>query len=133
SYYPQPVRGFIARCQGELTSWKPSPVVSQSLGRLPDHFIAVSHTDPRPTIRQVLAVAPMVMALVNSFNKELNLDVGSLPNSQEVNRHLFPNVSVVTDDGKVVRLHSRSSLPLPLDLTGLDTYALFLAFSVRAF
>jgi len=42
------------------------------------------------------------------------------------NAHLFPNVSVTTDDGKVLRLDSRTSLQLPFDLAGIDTYSLLI-------
>ena len=65
---------------------------------------------------------------MNNLSPEVNFEVGTLPNAQEATRHLFPNVSVVTDDGKVLRVESRSSLTLPLDVTGLDTYGLLLFF-----
>ena len=51
--------------------------------------------------RGLLTLAPVVVTLVNSFTPEFNVDVGGMPNAQEATRHLFPNVSVVTDDGNV--------------------------------
>ncbi len=129
SLFPQPVEGFIARSKGTLAAWKPSPEVEDMLRQMPQEFISISWSDPRPSLKQLLAVAPLVGGLVASFAPEVNFDVGSLPNAQEATRHLFPNVSVTTDDGKTLRNDSRGSLSLPFDLTGLDTYAFFAALS----
>lgn len=57
-------------------------------------------------------------------------DVGALPNAQEVSRHLFPNVSVVSDKGGVLRSHTLASLSMPVELSELDMYAIFLGFSI---
>jgi hypothetical protein len=130
SFFPQPVKGFIARSRGELEAWKPSPRVQRSLKSLPDRYIAITYNDPRPTINQVFSVAPIIGGLINSLNPEINLDVGSMPTAQEVTRHLFPNVSVVSDDGQTLRLESRESLALPMDLVGLDTYTLFILYGL---
>lgn len=130
AFYPQPVEGFIARARGAMPAWKPSPDVAEMLSKLPHEFIGVSYSDPRPTLRQLLSIAPLIGGSVASFVPQLNFDVGSVPNSQEVVRHLFPNVSVTTDDGKVVRSESRGSLELPLEVSGLDAYSLFLLFAL---
>jgi hypothetical protein len=128
-FYPQPVHGFIQRSKGDLPAWKPSPVVQESLGQLPKEFISISYSDPRPSLTQLMSLAPLIAGTVASLSPELNFDVGSLPNTQDVVRHLFPNVSVTTDDGKTLRQESRDSLALPFDVTGLDTYSLFILFS----
>ena len=70
---------------------------------------------------------PLISAAINSASKDTKFEVGSLPNAHEATQHLFPNVSVLSDDGKTLRLETRSSISLPLDLTGLDTYAVFFA------
>jgi hypothetical protein len=75
----------------------------------------------------------MVAGLVKSFTPDLKLDVGSVPNSHDATRHLFPNVSVVTVKDNALRVESRASLELPFDLSGIDTYALFFAFSFARF
>jgi len=59
-----------------------------------------------------------------------SFDVTTLPNAQRVTRHLFPNVSVVSDDGTLLRSETRASLQLPIELNGLDTYGLFFAATV---
>jgi hypothetical protein len=130
SAFPQPVHAFIARTKGDLTSWKPSPTVRATFAELPREMVSVSYSDPRPGLKQLLSLAPLVGGLIDSLNQDINFDVGSLPTAQEVTRHLFPNVSVGTDDGRVLRLESRSSLPLPFEMTGVDTYGLFILLSL---
>ncbi len=131
-YFPQTVQGYVLRAQGELESWKPDESVGRSLNQLPKEFLSVSVSDPRPTVKQVLTLAPLVGGAVRSFFPESKFDVGSIPHAQEATRHLFPNVSVVSDDGKVLRIHTRASLALPFDLGGqLDTA--FLAFAAVGF
>jgi hypothetical protein len=132
SVFPQPVEGCIARSKGTLAAWKPTPDVEESLRQMPQEFISISWSDPRPSIKQILAIAPLAGGSVASFAPEINFDVASLPNAQEATRHLFPNVSITTDDGKTLRNETRGSLSLPFDLTGLDTYAFFIALSAFA-
>jgi hypothetical protein len=129
-YYPQAVQGYILRATGELTAWKPEPSTVAAFDKLPKEFVSVSVSDPRPSVKQLLALAPLVGGAINSFIKESKFDVSSLPNAQDATRHLFPNVSVVSDDGKMLRMETRASLALPFDLTGIDTYAVFAVFSL---
>jgi hypothetical protein len=130
SFFPQPVQGYVARAKGDMARWKPSPRVQATLKELPKEFISVSYSDPRPGLKQLLSIAPLIGGLIDSLNPDINFDVGSLPNAQEVTRHLFANVSVVTDDGKTIRLESRASLALPFDISGIDAYGLlFLSFA----
>src|SRR5205823_5358209 len=103
SLFPQPVHGYILRAEGEMASWKPSSRVQAAFDKLDKEFMSVSYSDPRPSLQTLWSVAPTIGGLVNSFSPELNFDVGSLPNAQEATRHLFPNVSVTTDDGKMIR------------------------------
>jgi hypothetical protein len=126
--YPQPVMGYLQRAAGGLPAWKASPRVEESFAQLPREFISVSYADPRPSLRQLLSLAPLIGGAVHSFNPDLKFEVGSIPNAQEATEPLFPNVSVTTDDGKALRLETRASLQLPFDVTGIDTYALGFAF-----
>ncbi len=133
SYFPQPVQGFVQRANGQLPTWSPDERTRQALEKLPKDFISVSVTDPRPTVKQVLSVAPMIAALVKSLTPDLKLDVGSVPNSHEATRHLFPNVSVVTVRDNMLRVETRASLALPVDLSGIDSYILFALFAFSRF
>jgi hypothetical protein len=133
SYYPQAVQGFILRSKGEMEAWKADEHTKKALEQLPKEFVSVGWSDPRPSVKQVLQIAPLIAGSINSFTPDSKFEVGSLPNAQEATRHLFPNVFVTSDDGKTLRLESRASLVLPIDLTGLDSYAIFIAFSFARF
>src|SRR5262249_49869681 len=114
AFYPQPVHGYILRSKGEVPAWKPSPQTRAALESLPKEALSMSFDDPPPGLTLGLSLAPLVGQLANSFIPESVFEVGSLPNAQEATRHLFPNVSAFSDDGKVLRLESRMSLSLPL-------------------
>jgi hypothetical protein len=129
-FFPQAVHGYILRATGEIPAWKPEPSTVAAFDKLPKEFVSVSVSDPRPSVKQLLAIAPLVGGAINSFIKESKFDVSTLPNAQEATRYLFPNVSVVSDDGKTLRMETRASLALPIDIVGIDTYALFAAFSL---
>jgi hypothetical protein len=132
-FYPQAVHGYILRATGELKAWKPSANVQKSLDKLPKDVVSVSVSDPRPTIKTILSIAPLAASLLNSFEKEVGfkIDVGALPNAHEATKHLFPNVSVVSDDGKVIRQETRASLALPFDVGGVEIYAVAALFLAR--
>jgi hypothetical protein len=135
SYFPQQVQGYIQRATGDLPAWQPESSTTAALEKLPKEFVSISVSDPRPSVKQILSLAPLAGGAINSFVKESKFDVSTIPNAQEATRHLFPNVSVVSDDGKTLRMETRASLALPFDLTGIDTYALFFAvtFAFRGF
>jgi hypothetical protein len=124
SWFPQAVHGYIMRANGELPGWKPGADVEASLGKLPKEFISVSVSDPRPTINQLLVLAPLVGGLINSFTPDFKLDIGAMPNAQEATQHLFPNVSTVSEEGDVLRMEMRASVALPFDLSGVDSFSL---------
>ncbi len=133
SYFPQGVHGYIARTTDEMPAWKPDAHTVDALKLLPAEFISISYSDPRPSLRTLLSIAPLIGASINSFYPEFNFDVGSLPNAQDATHHLFPNVSVTNDDGKFLRVETRASLALPIELAGIDTYAVFILFSLGRF
>jgi len=116
--YPQSVYGFILRSNGELPTWKMDADVTKALTPFPKEFTAISISDPRPTVQGVLAFAPTVLTLANSFLPNLLpgapiFDVSVIPHAQDATRHLYPNITVTTDDGKMIRSDTRASLALP--------------------
>ena len=118
SYYPQPIQGFILRSKGELPAWKASKQMEKLLAPFPKEMSGISVSDPRPTVKLLLSLAPPAVAALNSLREFAGLggtplDVGLVPNAYEATRHLFPNITVTTDEGNRVRSVSRSSLALP--------------------
>jgi hypothetical protein len=117
SGYPQGVKGFVLRSGGELPSWKASPELTKALAPFPKEFVSVSVSDPRPTVQFLLSITPFVVDIVNSLGQFFpNLrpfDLDLIPHAQEATRHLFPSVTISTDNGKMLRSETRSSLGLP--------------------
>jgi hypothetical protein len=121
--YPQPVKGFILRQEGILPPWKADESLAKTLALMPKDYTSISVTDPRPTTQTLLSAAPVVMNVFNTLGglgskfgvlpnfRPFDLDV--IPHSQEATRHLFPNVTISTDDGKRIRTETRGSLLLP--------------------
>ena len=126
-WYPQAVQAFVQRSKGELLSWKPSEQAKASFDKLPQEFVSISYSDPRPVTKLLMSLAPLIAGAVNSFNPSLSIEVGSLPATQEVTKYLFPNIAVASDDGKTLRQDSLDSLALPFVDKGLDVYSLFTA------
>jgi hypothetical protein len=126
SLFPQSVHGYIARSNNDMAGFKPSTKVKGFLDSMPREGVSFSYSDPRPSIKQILSLGPTIGGLVLSFNPETNFEVGSIPNAQDATRLLFPNLSVSTVDDKTLRIETRSSLPLPLDAAGIDTYGIFI-------
>jgi hypothetical protein len=122
SLYPQPVQAHVLRSEGELPAWKPGPELTASLDKMPKEFVAVTMSDPRPSVKTILSIAPLVGSAYRAFTQDSKFDIGALPHGEQATRHLFPNVTVVTDDGQTVRIQSRSSLQLPFDVVGIDSY-----------
>ncbi len=112
--YPQPIQGFILRMDGVLPSWKADERLAKALGAFPKEFTGVSFTDPRPGVETVIAALPALITVANGFTSMVPgltpFDIGQIPHAQEATRHLFPNVSVSTDDGKKVRTEQRMSV-----------------------
>ncbi len=133
AFFPQPIHGFILRSKGELPTWKPGPEVAAALGKLPKEFVAIAVSDPRPTLQQLLSLAPFIGGAVQSFAPESKFDVSSIPNGHEATSHLYPNVTIVSDDGKTLRSETLASLILPFDLVGADTYIFVALLSTGVF
>jgi hypothetical protein len=133
AFFPQSVHGYIARSNNDMAGWKPSNKVDAFLKSMPQEAVSFSYSDPRPSIKQILSLGPIIGGTVLSFNPESNFEVGSIPNAQDATRLLFPNLSVSTLDDKTIRIETRSSLPLPFDAAGIDTYGIFILFSFGRF
>lgn len=133
SLYPQATQGYVLRANGELPPWQPDARVRAALEKMPAELLAVSVSDPRPTVRQALTLAPLVAVGINGTSSNYKFDVGALPNAAEATRHLFPNVWTASGGDTRLRLESRTSLALPLEISGLDLYSFIIAVSILRF
>jgi hypothetical protein len=122
SQYPTSIKGFILRQEGEIPAWKPDASLTKALAQFPSEFNSIQVSDPVPTVRTLLAAAPLVLDLANTFGalgaqfagfQYRPFDLDLIPHAQAATLHLFPNVTVSTDDGKRVRSETRGSLLLP--------------------
>jgi hypothetical protein len=114
--YPQPIKGFILRGNRELPAWQTEPKLAKVLAQFPAEYSSISISDPRPTIEALLTAAPFLLNLINTVSVQAlpgmrSFDIGLIPHAQETTRSLFPSVSVTTDDGRTVRIETRSSFP----------------------
>ena len=106
SQYPQGVKGFVLRSNGELPTWKPSAEVTQVLGQFPaKEFVAIQVSDPRPTIEFLLSLmrrSSWTWPASSTYRCCRNLrpfDLDLIPHAQEATRGLLPSVSITTDNG----------------------------------
>ncbi|MBI3411365.1 MAG: hypothetical protein HY040_23815 [Planctomycetes bacterium] len=118
SNLPQPIQGFILRSNGELPAWKASDEVTKALAGFPMDFTSIAISDPRPSVKLLLSLAPSAMSIANSVLPQLvpgfrPFDASAVPHAEFAVRHLFPNVTVTTDTGKKIRIETRASLALP--------------------
>lgn len=116
--YPQPIKGFILRQQGELPAWKADESLTKVLAQFPKEFTAIQVSDPRPMVQTALSITPFLLNIANAAGGPLlpgyrPFDLELIPHAQYATQNLFPNVTVSTDDGKRVRSESRGSLLLP--------------------
>src|SRR6516165_9725327 len=117
SGYPQGIKGFVLRSEGELPTWKADAELTKVLKTFPQEYTAIQISDPRGLIQGLLSFTPFVLDLVNRFTVLVpNLrpfELDTIPHPQEATRYLFPSVTVTTDDGKKLRSVSRGSIGLP--------------------
>jgi hypothetical protein len=132
SLHPQPVQGFILRGKGEIPSWKPDAATAARIAKLPADACSLQFCDPRATVQNLCCVAPLGL---NTLNTLLNnsrsdnestydpFDIGLLPNSHELCKHLFPNLTVIRNDAASIRIEVNESFSLPLEFLGVETVA----------
>ena len=93
-------------------------VLNNLLGTLGDRFGAVAYAFAKVLTAFGYAallyiLGRLLAALANVLPGAPMFDVSVIPHAQDAIRHLFPNITVTTHDGKKVRTDTRASLALP--------------------
>jgi hypothetical protein len=140
--FPAPVQGFLYRSQeqtpaGEVPArWELPAAAKAAIANATgegegSRMTGLYVTDPRPTAEAVLSIAPIMVQFITQFAGEgrTDFDISLIPNAQSVTDALHENVTVVIDDGQSIRYEGYASLPLPFQVTGLESYAYLAAFS----
>ncbi|MCE9563610.1 MAG: hypothetical protein K8U57_16330 [Planctomycetes bacterium] len=140
SVNPQGVQGLVLRAKGDLPSWKPDAITAARIAKLPKDGCSLQYCDPTTTVKNLCCIGPQffgAFGLRNSFRDNGDsdydpLDIGLIPNGHELSKHLFPNLTVIRDDGKTVRIEANESLSVPLEVLGLEPviFAGFLSFAL---
>lgn len=118
SGYPQGIKGFVLRADGELPTWKAPKNLDKVLAEFQTkEFVGIEVSDPRRTTEFLFALAPFVVDLANKLTplvpnlRPFDLDV--IPHAQQATMGILPTVTITTDDGKRIRSETRSSIGLP--------------------
>ena len=129
--FPQTVQGFVMRQKGKISSLKPSALLQRTMKKhgadAGGKIVGFSQSDPRHIVKQVVSIAPLIGSLMRSNVKSLkDFDIGLIPNAQSLTEKLSPNVGLIVDDGRSLRVESYATLSIPLIATGGDAYILLL-------
>jgi hypothetical protein len=137
--HPQAVQGVILRAKGDLERWKPDAATARRLAKMPADGCGLQYNDPKSTVTNLCVLgAPFVSALnlLDEDGPETDfdpIDVILVPNSYELNKHLFPNLTVTRDDGKTIRIEVNESFSLPFEVIGLETFGVLSALGLGLF
>jgi hypothetical protein len=127
SLYPQPLKGLVLRGQNRLPVWKPSPESAQCLQKelaSGAKLLGFSTSDPRPTLKTLMSLAPAAGGFVASLG-DYGFDPFLIPNGQVVTQPLFPNTHLTLQEGNSVRYESYTSINIPslFNAEGIATWA----------
>jgi hypothetical protein len=128
--HPQCVQGVVLRAKGELPKWKPDDATTKRLAKMPAGC-GLQYCSPKSTASNLCVIGPLFISLFSAqfaFREAAEtdfdpIDVGLIPNAHELNRHLFPNLTVTRDDGKTIRIEVNESFSLPLEIIGIEPLA----------
>jgi hypothetical protein len=137
--HPQLVQGVILRSKGDLEKWQPDAETAKRLAKMPQDGCGLQYNNPKSTVGNLCTIGPFVLSafgLRGAFNETTEtdfdpIDVGIVPNAHELNRHLFPNLTVTRDDGKTIRVEVNESFSLPLEVIGLEPFAFAITIGLR--
>jgi hypothetical protein len=136
--HPQGVQGVILRAKSDLPKWKPDAATAKRLAKMPADGCGLQYNDPKSTASNLCTIGPLFLSafgMRGAFNETESdfdpIDVGIVPNAHELNRHLFPNLTVTRDDGKTIRIEVNESFSLPLEVVGAEPFAFAILLGLR--
>ena len=120
--FPQPVKGYILRSEGDRKVWQPPSyardLLAQCLkeGGKSSRLAGISIVDPAPTFEIGLALLPFVAQIFNAMPNLGRFDVSKIPTAQAVNDFVYPTVRCYFDDGTALRWESHFALDFSTEL-----------------
>jgi hypothetical protein len=129
--HPQAVQGVILRAKGDLEKWKPDDATAKRLAKMPAGC-GLQYCDPRPTVTTLCVLGAPFLSALNLLDGDESeeefdpIETSIIPNAYELNKHLFPNLTVTRDDGKTIRVEVNESFSLPFEMFGVESFG-FLA------
>jgi hypothetical protein len=119
----QSVHGAIYRARETAKALELSGDLRKKVEELVTHqrkVLAITHTDPRPSIQTLTNLLPLysrIFGLNNDDGFFRRLDPTLIPNSQVIAGALSPNFTILTDNGQAMRFDAYATLPMPLDFS----------------
>jgi hypothetical protein len=122
--FPQTVQGWVLRNSGgNYSTWKPSPLLAKAVADAQKNpnvkLLGVTQLDPRKSMNTIFSLAPLIGSLAY-MGTEGRFDNAMLPATQSVTEPLFPNVSLLVQEGTTFRYESYSSVFMPIDISGVE-------------
>lgn len=115
SLYPQSIKAFLMRQDGELAAWQPNPEHRTALAEFPTEFSAISIDDPRKALNGLYALIPMLNSGLHTMAGGAagnTVKAADLPPQEIVTAPLFPNVRVSFPGEDGFTFEGRQSLPV---------------------
>ncbi|GAB5443053.1 MAG: hypothetical protein Fues2KO_34020 [Fuerstiella sp.] len=112
--YPQSVKAFFMRQDGQLDRWKPTAEHQTALNDLPKRFSTIAISDPRDGLGALYSLVPAFNSGIHSVVPALGpnaVRAVDLPPQEVVIDPLFPNVSVSVPTENGVEVIARESMP----------------------
>ena len=115
SLYPQSVKAFLMRQDGDLAAWKPNAEHDAAMAELPGKFSAISVDDPRKALNSLYGFLPMLNSGLHTMAGAApgnTVSAADLPPQELVTASLFPNVRVSVPGEAGFSFEGRQSLPV---------------------
>ncbi|MEZ6124919.1 MAG: DUF1559 domain-containing protein [Planctomycetaceae bacterium] len=116
SPFPQPVKAFLMRQDGNLPRWQPTAEHKEGFAQLPQKFTALTVDDPRSSMEALYSFVPMLNSGIQTLAPTITgpdfINAAELPPSEIVCAPLFPNISVSVPGRNGTEYHTRQSLPV---------------------